>query len=139
MDPTCLILLNDRTLLLHHDLYGYVHLAAAALLFLILGYVSFALFTRTDPSGAKAATKEKLRRNRIYRVCGIVIWLSLAAYGIYALAAWISPAAAGVVWLDHWRWFLFAVEATCLVAFGFSWLLKGDGVPGLADADAADR
>jgi hypothetical protein len=120
MTPTCRILLNNRVLMSHHEWFGWVHIGAAAVLFVSLGYVSYFLFTRTDSA---KPNPQKLRRNTIYRACGIAIWASLAIYAMLAVAKA----------LENWP-LLFFAETICLFAFGLSWLLKGDGVYGLSDS-----
>jgi hypothetical protein len=126
------LLLNNRTFLWHRVAFGYVHLGAAALLFISLGWVSFFWFTKSVPIGPRRI--EKVRRNRIYRACGIAIWSSLGLYGAFQLALNMSRAP-WLLALSAWP-VLFWVETVCLFAFGFSWLLKGDGVYGLADKPA---
>jgi hypothetical protein len=120
MAPTCLILLNNRVLMSHYEAFGWIHIGAAAVLFISLGYVSYFLFTRTDSANPNP---RKLRRNVTYRACGIAIWASLAIYALLAL----------VKVLVNWP-LLFIAETICLFAFGFSWLVKGDGVYGLSDS-----
>jgi hypothetical protein len=119
MTPTCLILLNNRVLMSHYEAFGWIHLGAAAALFLSLGYVSYFLFTKT---GSDQPTPRKLRRNMTYRACGVAIWASLVIYFVLAR----------LEVLDSWP-LLFIAETICLFAFGFSWLVKGDGVYGLSD------
>lgn len=129
MDPTCLIVVNDRVLMFHYEAFGWVHIIAAAILFGSLGYVSIHFFTKTD---SHEPGMRKRRRNMIYRVCGIVIWVSLALYGLFWTAERFAPGAAWVRAIDDCSP-LFIVETVCLLAFGFSWLVKGDGVYGLSD------
>lgn len=95
---------------------GYLHFAAAAVFFAVLAYLSYFRFTRTDP--AAAPTPRKIQRNRIYRVCGVIIVLCIA--GI-ALGYWLLEP-------DQQRStsFLFWFEAIAVVAFGVSWLTKGE-------------
>jgi hypothetical protein len=119
--PTCLVMVNNRVAMCHREWFGWVHIGAATILFVGLGYVSFSLFTRTA-QGTKR-TPRKVIRDRIYRVCGAVIWTSLALYLVLTLAKV----------LETWP-LLFFAEAICLFAFGASWLVKGDGVFGLADS-----
>ena len=76
MDPTCLIVLNDRVLMSHHEAFGWIHIIAAAILFASLGYVSICLFTKTD---CTEPGPEKRRRNTIYRASGIAILVSSRA------------------------------------------------------------
>jgi hypothetical protein len=120
MTPTCSILLNNRVLMSHYEVFGWIHIGAAAALFMSLGYVSYFLFTRT---GSDKPSPRKLRRNMTYRACGVAIWASLAIYSLLALLKVQS----------NWP-LLFIAETICLFAFGFSWLVKGDGVYGLSDA-----
>ena len=74
--------------------------------------ISLFLFTRTDPG----PTKRKLKRNRIYVACGLVMVASLIATEIFIL--FFED--------DHPRSdFEFWTETIALVAFGVSWLTKG--------------
>jgi hypothetical protein len=128
MDPTCLVMLNGRVLIYHRNVFGWIHLIAAGTLFASLGYVSIYLFTKTD-SATLLGTK-KHDRNTIYRASGGAIWAALGFYGLLLVARRL-----GVAWvqaLDDLP-VLFVVETVCLWAFGFSWLVKGDGVYGLSD------
>jgi hypothetical protein len=105
-------------------LIGGVHLAFAALLFLTLAYFSIKLFTETDPH--KTPTRQKLQRNAVYRVSGYVI---LACIGLIAIAA-LPPVKALVDWLEPRFW----LESIAIVAFGVSWLIKGETI--LKDQEA---
>lgn len=91
-----------------------IHYLSAALFFLILAGISLFLFTKS--SGTK--TKEKQMRNKIYRVCGIVILLCIAAIGLYELSRGDSQ------WSRYKP--VFWLEWIALVAFGVSWLVKGE-------------
>jgi hypothetical protein len=95
---------------------GYVHFAAAAVFFVVLAYLSYFRFTRTDP--AAAPTPRKIQRNRIYRVCGVIIVLCIAGIALGSL----------VLDADQERAtsFLFWFEAIAVMAFGVSWLTKGE-------------
>lgn len=102
-----------------------LHPIFAALLFLTLTYFSLCLFTKTDQS--KPLTRQKILRNRIYKICGYTmlacIILIPARYllpnNINTALAKIKP----VFWL----------EAIAIVAFGVSWLTKGEAI--LSDED----
>jgi hypothetical protein len=93
----------------------YIHLTFAFLFFSFLSYNAFFLFTRTD-SGKKPSAA-KVRRNRIYRICGIimasVIVLCIVYYAFLqdTVVARLQP--------------VFFLEAIGLFSFGFSWLIKG--------------
>jgi hypothetical protein len=99
-------------------LIGGLHLSFAGLLFLTFAYFSLVLFTKTDLG--KTPTPRKLKRNMVYRFCGytIVACIFLIAFvaipAVKKLVEWLSP----VFWL----------EAVAVVAFGVSWLVKGETI-----------
>jgi hypothetical protein len=99
-------------------LIGGIHLTFAALLFLTLAYISRFLFTETDPS--KTPTRQKQQRNVIYRVSGYII---LACIALIVVAA-LPPIKAMVEQLAPRFW----LEAIAIVAFGISWLTKGEAI-----------
>ena len=101
----------------HARAISYVHLTCAGLLFAALAVISFWLFTRTDPAGRR--TKQKKIRDLIYRGCGIVIALCLVLVPIESLV--IGAPIHGIRPL-YW------LEAIAVVAFGVSWLVKGEAV-----------
>jgi len=101
---------------------GYVHFAFAALFFLTLIYYSLFLFTQTK-AGA-TPSPQKINRNRVYRACGWTMLGCLVGVAIYKLALVDSLPLARlrpVFWL----------ESLAVVAFGFSWITKGEAI--LAD------
>jgi hypothetical protein len=97
-------------------LWNVAHGVAAGGFYLILAYFSYFLFTRSDqpvePGSAKAL------RNAIYRVCGVVVAVSM-------LVAFLLLRSS--VHLLFW-W-----ETIATFAFSFAWLVKG----GLFFADPA--
>jgi hypothetical protein len=99
-------------------LIGGVHLTFAALLFLTLAYFSLCLFTKTDPN--KPPTRQKLKRNVVYSVSGYVM---LACIALIVVAA-LPPIKAMVEQLTPRFW----LEAIAIVAFGISWLTKGEAI-----------
>jgi len=95
-----------------YDWQAYVHFYSAACLFVILSGISLFLFTKTDPN----PTKRKLKRNKIYVICGSVMIASLIATEIFII--FFED--------DHPQSdFEFWTETIALVAFGVSWLTKG--------------
>jgi len=93
-----------------------IHFLAAAALFLVLAY--FALFLFTKSSGFE--THAKLLRNRVYRVCGVVMLVCIGLIAAYQIAP-TSPTLA--------RWNpVFWLETIALWAFGFSWFVKGEAI-----------
>jgi len=97
---------------------GRVHLACAAVFFLTLAYFSLALFRETDP--ARTPTPRKLQRNIVYTVCGHTILACLLMIVLGNL--FLSETDAIRL---HW---LFWFEAVAVVAFGASWLVKGEAI-----------
>ena len=97
---------------------GALHLLSAACFFLTLAYFSLALFRKTDP--ARPPTRKKLQRNAVYTFCGYTILVCLASIIVLAFMPGGSPVKrlAPVFWL----------EATAIVAFGVSWLTKGEAI-----------
>ncbi len=104
-------------------LIGVIHFASAAMFFLILAYFSLCLFPKTSPT--KKATAQKLARNKIYRICGALILVSLMLIAIFNLLP--GSLADKFVSLRP----VFFLEAIAMIAFGISWLVKGETV--LAD------
>lgn len=95
-----------------YEISNYVHLSSAFLFFLVLALMSIFLFTRCE----EKPTAQKIKRNRVYRICGITILFCLAGFIVYFFFR---------EKLDPIR-FLFIVEAIALWAFGISWLTKGE-------------
>jgi hypothetical protein len=94
-----------------------VHLSCAATFFILLALNSLFLFTRTDGKGDRA---RKDKRNVIYVVCGIVI---LAA--LLVLLVCIKTLPHEVLAQYH---IVISLETVCLLAFGVSWLTKGEAI-----------
>jgi len=99
---------------------GYVHLTFAALFFLTLIYFSLFLFTKTDPS--KPPTRRKLQRNRIYRGCGYAMAVCILLIAIYFIL--LNEEASPLKEYDPVFW----LETIAIVAFGISWLTKGEAI-----------
>lgn len=97
---------------------GYIHFAFAALLFLTLSYFSLFLFTKTDKK--QSPTRKKLQRNKVYQVCGYTMIICLVLIGIYYLLPDKVSSPMEVCNPIFW------LEAAAVVAFGISWLIKGE-------------
>jgi len=97
---------------------GGLHHLFAASFFLTLAYFSLKLFRKTDPN--KAPTPRKLQRNVVYTVCGYTILACLALVVLVSLLPGDSP----VNRLDPVFW----LESVAVVAFGVSWLTKGEAI-----------
>ncbi len=95
---------------------GIVHLVCATTFFLTTAWISLFLFTLSDGS----PTPRKLQRNVVYRVAGIVILVCLVLQVVTdnLLPRAVVDAVHPVFWL----------EALAVIAFGVSWLVKGETV-----------
>ena len=100
--------------------FGKIHLAFAALLFLTFAYFALFLFTKTDPD--RPPTRRKRQRNVVYRACGAAIVLSIALIVIVNLLP--SEIASPIKLYKP----VFLLEAIAVVAFGVSWLFKGEAL-----------
>lgn len=88
-----------------------IHFTAAALFFITLACFSLFLFTRRDEN----PTPEKLKRNIVYIICGIVMLACMMLMLIYFMITGHSGTSAVIFW----------AETIALIAFGVSWLTKG--------------
>lgn len=97
-----------------HPQYGFMHFVGAVVFLLTLAYFSLYLFTRHD---GVSITREKSNRNKIYALCGLLILVG------------VGGTVAGVAFGKSIFWW----EALAVIAFGTSWLVKGEII--LADQD----
>jgi hypothetical protein len=95
-----------------YDWQAHVHFYSAVCLFVTLAGISLFLFTKTG----HGPTKRKLKRNKIYIICGSVMIASLIAGEAFILFFEVDHPESD---------FVFWVETVALVAFGVSWLTKG--------------
>ncbi len=96
------------------DLIGKLHYFFAIVFFLTLAVFSLWLFRKGKKPSEQ--TKQKKKRNVIYLICGIIMIACLAAIPIYH--NFISN--------GDGTMFVFIAETIALLAFGFSWLVKGE-------------
>lgn len=101
--------------LIDDNISEYIHLTFGALFFLSLSFNSIFLFTKRGPG---VLSKEKKRRNIIYRICGIVMILAIVCISVYMIflrntfISKINP--------------VLILESIALISFGISWLVKGN-------------
>jgi len=100
---------------------GIAHGTFASLFFLTLAYFSLFLFTKTHPN--KKPTNQKLKRNQIYRACGSIILISIIL--ILFIKVIFPPSIEQI--LDVYKP-VFWLESLAILAFGFSWLTKGEAI-----------
>jgi hypothetical protein len=100
---------------------GVIHLMFASAFFLTLAYFSLVLFRKTNP--AKQMSERKKERNVVYTVCGytILACIGLIIVDVVFLRDLVLQAIDPVFWL----------ESAAVIAFGVSWLTKGETI--LAD------
>lgn len=104
---------NDKS-----DIISILHYVTSGIFLLILAFMSFFLFTKSKGE----MTEKKKQRNVVYRVCGIVIFVSIALIpvagldGIWEKVKFLKPT--------------FTLETIALIAFGISWLTKGEAILG---------
>jgi hypothetical protein len=98
-----------------------VHLACAAVLFILLGAISLFLFPND------VLPSQRWRANW-YRALGALIWLSIA------LMPTLSSLASSFYNREH---VFFILETVCVMAFAASFILKGHGQPGNREFDKA--
>ncbi len=93
-----------------------IHAMSAAGFFLVLAYFSIFRFTKSAPG--QPITPQKKIRNRVYRICGSLILISLLLIAV----VWWKGENEEVSRLHPRFW----LESTALWAFGFSWFVKGE-------------
>ena len=99
----------------NHGPLGF-HIYVVAAFFLLISYLTIFRFPKLSQP---YLTKQKLTRNKIYRICGIVMVLMLIA--IVVIKAIDKEAS------------IFKPETVAIVAFGVAWLVKGQAI--LKDKD----
>jgi hypothetical protein len=96
------------------DIISVIHYVTAGIFFVLLAYTSVFLFTKS--SGYP--TPQKFKRNRIYRICGIVMAVTVIGIPIDGIdAIWDK------IGFLHPTLIL---ELLALASFGISWLTKGE-------------
>jgi hypothetical protein len=108
----------------HEALVSKVHHGFAACLFLTLAYFSLVLFRKTDdPLGPRG---RKRTRNAVYMACGVTILACMALI----VVAFLLPAASPILKAKP----VLLLESAAVVAFGISWITKGEAI--LKDLEA---
>jgi hypothetical protein len=101
--------------LVNDDISGLLHLAFSMVFFLALSYNALFLFTRRSVGGY---AKQKARRNLIYRICGVIMLVSIAFMTVYTVFLRETAVAKSYPVL--------VFESVACLAFGVSWLVKGN-------------
>lgn len=100
------------------DITGTLHFVFAVLFFATLVFFSLFLFTRTG--NTHQMTERKKTRNTIYHFCGYIMIASILCMALYFFVLENK-----YDWLDDAHP-VFFLESLALVAFGVSWLVKGE-------------
>ena len=98
-------------------LTGTIHFLFAAALFITLAYISLKLFRLTD---RVSPTPQKIARNRVYATCGYVMLACIALIALVKLLLDDSQ----IMRMQPVFW----LEAAAIIAFGVSWLTKGEAI-----------
>jgi hypothetical protein len=101
-----------------NNIIGIFHGVFASLFFITLASVAMFLFTKSDKASSQR-TRRKRQRNTIYVVCAVIMGVSLVLIPI-TLHLPVLTRYHPVFWL----------ESSAIMAFGFSWLVKGQAILG---------
>ncbi len=102
-------LICSTRIVVESEIRSITHYACAAIFFMLLAYISYFQFTKS--SGG--VTPEKRERNRVYKICAIVM---VVAVILIPVLAYFPVIPKSTFWL----------EWVALAAFGISWLTKGE-------------
>lgn len=94
------------------------HYFSAAVFLASLAFMSFFLFTKSSLPPSKRP-KAKVFRNRIYRICGVVMLLAMSVIFLGFL---------NIIPVDYYNehCLTYWMEVVAVEAFGFSWMVKGN-------------
>src|ERR1035437_8816111 len=84
-DPSSLCNITTRS---SSSLVSTVHYVSAGLFFITLAYISLFLFTKM---GLGRPTSQKLKRNIIYKTCGVIILASILLIFVYHIIPSLHP------------------------------------------------
>jgi len=101
---------------MYPDKSNIIHLTFASLFFILLAINSIFLFTRKS----EPVTPQKLKRNKIYMICGIIILACFLGLIICMLTLTQEQKFDSKI--------ILILEAIALWAFGVSWLVKGETI-----------
>jgi len=102
-----------------YKLISIVHHIFAASFLLTLTYFCLVLFTKSKHKPDDMSDMKKLR-NKIYRICGGVMLLSILLIAVYFAAFGAEGRFLGITNPIYW------LETVAIFAFGFSWFVKSE-------------
>lgn len=100
---------------------GFVHFAFSAAFFLTLIYFSLFLFTKTDPKN-NSLPRKKQQRNKVYKACGYTMAVCILLIATYS----ILPSGMKSLFEEYKP--VYWLEALAVIAFGISWITKGQAI-----------
>ena len=95
------------------------HYISAGIFLLLLAYMSLFLFTKSNKP-VRSRSLNKIIRNRIYRICGVIMVIAIIIIFLGEFLNLISPEFYRNNQITFW------METLAVEAFGFSWLIKGE-------------
>jgi hypothetical protein len=105
------------------DWWRVFHFIFAALFFATTAYLSYFKFTKTTEGHEIKKGEKKYSRNLIYRICGVIIIVCILILLVYNIMVW-SKTDFHICMLT----FFMESVSVMLIAFGTSWLVKGEGI-----------
>jgi hypothetical protein len=117
VSSVCTFVTNNRI-----NSVNYIHYTAAGLLFSSFAFFCLVLFRRTDAT--KEMSCNKVKRNKIFKICGIIIIVCIALIATYNFIDSLE------ITIGKYKPTL-VLESIALFAFGISWITKGEMI--LAD------
>ncbi len=97
------------------DIFSTIHFLSAAGFFLIMAYLSYFRFTRSNNRHTtQEGARIKQKRNNLYKTCAIIVVLALIFIFVFDFLS-KSPFSEYIVLIG---------ETMALLAFGLSWLVK---------------
>lgn len=102
-----------------NEISSSIHFFSAGGFFIVLAYFSIFLFTKKEPK----PTKMKLKRNKLYRICGYIILCCIFIMALYYALLKFNYGR-DIQKLDPILW----LETLALWAFGVSWMVKGNTI-----------
>lgn len=111
---------------MHHEAYqcasiGMIHNISAILLFFTFGIMSRFIFIKTDKVKGHPNFEIKQKRNKVFKLCGILIFVFIGIILFYEFLRYKSLLPYSIeTYLP-----LLILEILILWSFGISWLIKG--------------
>ncbi len=103
------------------DLIPSLHLGAAAIFLGCLAFMALFLFTKSDKAPEARGGRKKIR-NRIYRVCGVMMIVALLVMVLGMMGVIMSPETYEANQITFW------METLAVESFGVAWFVKGDTI-----------